>query len=121
MLQYVKASKFTTLAAMLALFALTLLIFGCGDDETPAPTSQAMPAPATVDVAAITAGVSAGLTAQMEQTIRDEMAKAQPPLSEDEIRTLIEAAISQSAPEGISSVEMQAMVNRAVPPRPPRA
>ena len=114
MLQYVKASKLTTLAAMLALLGLTLLIFGCGDDETPEPTSQAMPAPAAIDVAAITAGVSAGLTAQMEQTIRDEMAKAQPPLSEDEIRTLIEDAISKSAPEGISSSAMQAMVDRAV-------
>ena len=63
MLQYVNASKLTTLAALAVLFALSFLIFGCGDDETPAPTSQAMPAPATVDVAAITAGVSAGLTA----------------------------------------------------------
>ena len=95
MLQYVKASKITTLAAMAALFALSFLIFGCGDDETPAPT--AAPAPAAIDVSAITAGVSAGLTAQMEQTIRDEMAKAQPPLSEDEIRTLIEDAVSKSA------------------------
>ena len=69
----------------------------------------------------------------MEQTIRDEMAKAQPPLSEDEIRTLIEDAVSKSAPDsgrpsghsnnpsslpsiffGISSSAMQAMVDSAV-------
>ena len=58
MLQYVKASKLTTLAAMLALLGLAFLIFGCGDDETPEPTPQ--PTVAPIDISAITAGVSAG-------------------------------------------------------------
>jgi peptide/nickel transport system substrate-binding protein len=113
MLQYIRASRLTTLASMAALFALAFLIFGCGDDE-PEPTAQAMPAPATVDVAAITAGISAGLTAQMEQTIRDEMAKAQPPLSEDEIRTLIESAYVQIDTGDSLSAEVKAMIDGAV-------
>ena len=110
MLKYARASKLTTLASMAALIALALLIISCGDDDADEPA----PPPATVDVAAISAGVSASITAQMEQTIRNEMANMQPPLSEDEIRSLIESAISQSAPEGVSAADIQAMVDSAV-------
>ena len=95
------------LLAMMALLGCVLLVIvACGDDEaTPAET---------VDIGAITSGVSAGINTQIEQTIRDEMAKMQPPLSEDQIRDLIEAAVSESAPEGISSADIQAMVDSAV-------
>ena len=110
MLKYARASKLTTLASIAALMALALLIISCGDDDADEPA----PPPATVDVAAISAGVSASITAQMEQTIRNEMANMQPPLSEDEIRSLIESAISQSAPEGVSAADIQAMVDSAV-------
>jgi ABC-type transport system substrate-binding protein len=50
----------------------------------------------------------------LQQTVQDEMAKMQPPLSEDEIRSLIENVVSQSAPEGISSAQIKAMVDSAV-------
>jgi ABC-type transport system substrate-binding protein len=90
---------------------MTLVIVACGgEDETPEPTPQPMPAPATVDVTAL-AGQMAPL---LQQTVQDEMAKMQPPLSEDEIRSLIENVVSQSAPEGISSAQIKAMVDSAV-------
>ena len=116
MLKYARASKLTTLASMAALMALALLIISCGDDDADEPA----PPPATVDVAAISAGVSASITAQMEQTIRNEMANMQPPLSEDEIRSLIESAISQSAPEGVSAADIQALslIHISEPTRP---
>ena len=99
---------FKVYLAIAAVAALSLLIVACGsDDETPAPT--AAPAP-TIDVGAITSGI----TAQVQQTIQQEMAKAQPPLSEDEIRTLIEGAVSANVPEGISASDVQAMVDSAV-------
>ena len=52
MLQYVKASKLTTLAAIASLLALSFLIFGCGDDE-PELTPQPPPAPAPIDISAM--------------------------------------------------------------------
>ena len=99
----------TIYLAIAALAVLSLLILACGDDE-PEPTPQPTAAPAPVDITAITTGI----TAQIEQTIRDEVAKVQPPLSEDQIRSLIESAVSQNAPEGISSAEIRAMVDSAV-------
>ena len=95
--------------AMLALMGCALLVIvACGgdDEETPAPA----PAAAPVDVTAL----ADQMATRLEQSVLDAMAKMQPPLSEDEIRTLIEGAISQSAPEGISSAEIQAMVDSAV-------
>ncbi len=111
MTQYVKSSKLRTLAIVAALLALALVIFACGaDDETPEPA----PPPTPVDIAAITSGISAGINAQIEQTIRNEMANMQPPLSEDQIRSLIEQAVGESAPEGVDAAEIQAMVDSAV-------
>ena len=96
--------------AMLALMGCALLVIvACGGDEeeeTPAPA----PAAAPVDVTAL----ADQMATRLEQSVLDAMAKMQPPLSEDEIRTLIEGAISQNAPEGISSAEIQAMVDSAV-------
>ena len=91
--------------AIAALAVLSLLILACGEDE-PEATAPPPPAPATVDVA--------GLTSQLEQTIRQEVAKVQPPLSEDQIRSLIENAVIQNAPDTVSGAEIQAMVDSAV-------
>ena len=75
----------------------------------PAPA----PAPAAMDMSAITA-LTSGMSAEIQQALRDEISKMQPPLSEDEIRSLIENAVSQSAPVGISSADLRAMVDSAV-------
>ena len=98
--------------AMLALMgSLLLVIVACGGDEeeeTPAPAPPAAAAP--VDVTAM----ADQMAARLEQTMLDAMAQMQPPLSEDQIRSLIEAAVSESAPEGISSADIKAMVDSAV-------
>ena len=90
--------------AIAALAVLSLVILACGGDDEDETTPA--PAPATVDVS--------GLTSQLEQTIREEVAKVQPPLSEDQIRSLIENAVIQNAPDTVSSAEIQAMVDSAV-------
>ena len=93
-----------------AALLLTLVIVACGGDDEPESTAQPMPAPATVDVTAL-AGQMAPL---LQQTLQDEMAKMQPPLSEEEIRSLIEGAISESSQDGITSAEIRSMVDSAV-------
>ena len=65
-----------------------------------------MPAPTPIDIA--------GLTSEFEKIVQREVEKIQPPLSEAEIRTLIETAISAGVPEGVSAAEIQAMVDSAV-------
>ena len=110
-----KKSKYgLPLVALLLTMALafTLVIAACGgddDDEAPAPA----PPPATIDMSAITA-MTSGLSAEIQQALAEEMAKIQPPLSEDEIRSLIESAVSESAPEGISSADLTVLVDSAV-------
>jgi peptide/nickel transport system substrate-binding protein len=97
---------------MLAMLALTggllLVIVACGgeEEETPAPA----PAAATVDVTAL----ADQMASRLEQSMLNAMAQMQPPLSEDQIRSLIEAAVSENAPEGISGAQIQAMVDSAV-------
>ena len=89
------------------LLGLSVIIAACGgDDETPAPTAAPAPAPAAMDMTAITA-LTSGMSAEIQQALREEISKMQPPLSEDEIRSLIENAVSQSAPEGISSADLR--------------
>ena len=97
--RYETACRLSTLAALLA---ITFLIFACGGDETQEQT----PAPAPIDMFAI--------AIQIRQTIRDELAMMPPPLSEAEIRSLIEDAVSNSVPKAISYAEIQAMVDSAV-------
>ena len=99
--------SFTIIASLAALLALTLLIMACGDDEP-----EAMPAPtaAPLDMNAL----AAEMTNLMRESIRGELASLQPPLSEDEIRSLIESSVSQNVPEGVSAAEVQAMVDSAV-------
>ena len=87
-----------------ALGLLALFILACGDDATPEPT--AAPAAATVDISAITSDI--------QMTIQEEIGKIQPPLSEAEIRNLIESAVSTGVPEGVSAEEIQSMVDSAV-------
>ena len=111
MTKYVNLSIVRITVIVAALLSLSFLIVGCGTDEE---TPESTPPPTPVDIAAITSGISAGINAQIEQTIRNELANMQPPLSEEEIRSLIETAISQSAPEGISGAEIRAMVDSAV-------
>ena len=91
-----------------SLVGLTLFILACGgDDATPEPTAAAAPPPAaTIDVAAITSG--------LQRTIQEEVGKIQPPLSEAEIRGLIEGAIGASMPDSVSAAEIQSMVDSAV-------
>ena len=112
-----KRSKYglPMVAILLSLaLAMTLVIAACGgDDEEEEPT----PAPAAMDMAAIGAIIgetTSAMSAELRQALADEISKIQPPLSEDEIRTLIEGAVSESAPEGISGAEIQAMVDSAV-------
>ena len=94
-------------AALGALLLVTLVIAACGGDDD----DESTPAPAaTVDVTAL----ADQMTTRFEQSMRDELAKMQPPLSEEQIRGLIEQAVSESAPEGISGAEIQAMVDSAV-------
>lgn len=86
-----------------------LVIVACGGDdeeETPAPAPTAAP----VDITAM----ADQMAARLEQTMMNAIAQMQPPLSEDQIRSLIETAVSESAPEGISSAEIQSMVDSAV-------
>lgn len=94
------------------LFILTLLIVACGGeeaDETPPPTAMPaapMPTPTPIDIT--------GITSEFEKIVQREVEKIQPPLSEVEIRNLIESAISAGVPEGVSAAEIQAMVDSAV-------
>ena len=85
---------------------LTLFIIACGDDATPEPTAAPPQAAATVDISAI--------TSNLQRTIQEEVGKIQPPLSEAEIRGLIEGAITTSMPESVSAEEIQSMVDSAV-------
>ena len=83
------------------LLILTLFIFACGDaEETPIPT------PTPIDIA--------GITSEFQKVVQQEVEKIQPPLSEEEIRNLIEAAISTGVPEGLTAGEVQAIVDSAV-------
>ena len=82
---------------------VTLFILGCGADPTATPTRA--PA-ATIDIS--------GITSDVKTAIQEEIGKIQPPLSEDEIRDLIERAVSTSVPESVSAQEIQSMVDSAV-------
>ncbi len=108
MTNFVTTKRLTSLTAFAALLALALVIFGCGDDE-PESTPQAAPTAAPVDISPIANQIS-----NLEQSLLNAMAQMQPPLSEDEIRSLIETEVSQSAPEGISAAEIGTMVDSAV-------
>ena len=83
------------------LVILTLFILACGDAEE-SPT----PAPTPIDIA--------GITNELQKTIQQEVGKIQPPLSEAEIRNLIETAVRTGVPEGVSAQEIQSMVDSAV-------
>lgn len=101
--------KMWKVMGLLAVLGCALLVIvACGEEDEPEPT-QPPPAP-TVDITAM----ADQMAARLEQTMLNAMAQMQPPLSEDQIRSLIEAAVSESAPEGISSAEIQAMVDSAV-------
>ena len=92
------------------LLILTLFILACGDaEETPIPTAipaTPIPTPTPIDIA--------GITSEFQKIVQQEVEKIQPPLSEAEIRNLIETAISTGVPESVSAAEIQAMVNSAV-------
>ena len=96
------------------LLALSVVIVACGDDEeeTPAPTPAPAAAPA-IDMEAVSA-IGSAMAAQIQEGIRAELAQMAPPLSEDEIRNLIEGAVSQNVPEGVSASDIQSMVDSAV-------
>ena len=95
------------------LLALSAIIVACGEEETPAPTAAPAPPPATIDMSAITA-MTSGMSAEIQQALAAEIAKIQPPLSEDEIRGLVEGAISENVGEGVKSSDIQKMVDSAV-------
>jgi peptide/nickel transport system substrate-binding protein len=83
------------------LLILTLFILACGDaEETPSPT------PTPIDIA--------GITSEFQKVVQQEVEKIQPPLSEEEIRNLIETAISTGVPEALTAAEVQAMVDSTV-------
>jgi peptide/nickel transport system substrate-binding protein len=99
-----RITKWNLPVVLMGAIILTLFILACGDDDAPTPT--AAPAAATVDISAITSDI--------KQTIQEEVGKIQPPLSEAEIRNLIESAVSTGVPEGVSAGEIQSMVDSAV-------
>ena len=107
----VKRVSLRKLPLLAALLFLCFGIFGCNDDPTPEPT----PAP-TLTPTQVTA-IADQISASVKQTLRDELAKTQPPLSDDEIRRLIEDVVKTSVPEGISSAEIQAIVDAAISER----
>ena len=84
-----------------------MVIIACGGDDEATAAPPAMPAPAaTIDVS--------GITSDIQMTIQEEIGKIQPPLSEVEIRNLIERAVSTGVPESVSAQEIQSMVDSAV-------
>jgi ABC-type transport system substrate-binding protein len=94
-------------ALIAGLLALTLFVMACGtSEETATPTAAPLPTPTPVDIA--------GITADFQRIVQQEVEKVQPPLSEDEIRNLIEAAVSSGVPEGLTASQVQAMVDDAV-------
>ena len=88
--------------------ALALLIISCGDDE-PEATPQPVPTAAPVDISPLVNQIS-----RLEQSMLDAMSQMQPPLSEDEIRSLVEGAVSANVPEGLTASQVEAMVDTAV-------
>ena len=94
--------KLSTLAALLP---FCFLVFGCGEDPTPEPSPTAIFNDAQI------AAIADQMSAVVQSTLRDELANMPLPPSEDEIRTLIEHVVSESAPQGISSADIQAIVD----------
>ena len=90
------------------LISSCLLILGCSDNATPEPT------PPPVFNSAQIATIADQVSISVQQTIRDKLTHMRLPLSEDEIRELIENAVSESAPESISRADIQAIVNGAI-------
>jgi peptide/nickel transport system substrate-binding protein len=94
------------------LLILTLFILACGDaEETPVPTATPAapiptPAPTPIDIA--------GITSEFEKIVQREVEKIQPPLSEEEIRNLIDTAIGTAAHGDPSPEVIQAMLDNAV-------
>ena len=87
---------------------LTLFILACGAEEpTPAPT------PEPIDIAGITAEVQKTIQQEVGK-IQEDISKIQTPLTEAEIRDLIAAAVRTGAPEGVSAQEIQSMIDSAV-------
>ena len=101
------SSPWNVYALIASLLALTLIVMACGtSEETATPTAAPLPTPTPVDIA--------GITADFQRIVQQEVEKVQPPLSEDEIRNLIEAAVSSGVPEGLTASQVQAMVDDAV-------
>jgi peptide/nickel transport system substrate-binding protein len=95
------SKKWKVYGLISGLLILTLFILACGDaEETPDPT------PTPIDIA--------GITSEFEKIVQREVEKIQPPLSETEIRNLIETAVSTGVPDSVSAAEIQAMVDSAV-------
>ena len=92
-----RITKWDFPTVLMGAIILTLFILACGDDATPEPTAAPPPAAAAIDISAITSDI--------KQTIQEEVGKIQPPLSEAEIRNLIESAVSTGVPEGVSAEE----------------
>jgi hypothetical protein len=94
------------------LLILTLFILACGDaEETLVPTATPAapiptPAPTPIDIA--------GITSEFEKIVQREVEKIQPPLSEAEIRNLIDTAIGTAAHGDPSPEVIQAMLDNAV-------
>ena len=98
-----KSSSWSAYTLIAGLLVLVLFVLSCGTSEettTPAPT------PTPVDIA--------GLTSEFQNIVQKEVEKLQTPLSEDEIRNLIQAAISTGVPEGLTASQVQSMVDDAV-------
>lgn len=101
------SSPWNVYALMAGLLALTLFVLACGPpEETATPSPAPLPTPTPIDIA--------GITADFQRIVQQEVEKVQPPLSEDEIRNLIEAAVSSGVPEGLTASQVQAMVDDAV-------
>ena len=98
-------SNWPVFCMMALMGTLLLVIIACGGDDEATATPAPAPA-ATIDVS--------GITSDIQMTIQEEIGKIQPPLSEVEIRNLIERAVSTGVPESVSAQEIQSMVDSAV-------
>jgi peptide/nickel transport system substrate-binding protein len=77
---------------------LLLIIFACGDDAaTPLPTAT------PVDVGSI-----------VQEAVQAAVAQSAPALSEQELRSLVETAVTAAVPEAMTPAETQALVEAAV-------
>ena len=101
----------------LPLLAVLLIGLACGGtEETPAPqpTPTLAPTPTPVDVAAIASGLQEVIKGTVEEAMKEQQPAAESPISQEDLRRLVEQAIAATAPEEASPEDIRNMVAAAV-------